>query len=200
MRCGLPQFVARRMQVRINPIIRHLDIEVRMLSLANWKAALPYPPVVARMPLEARWLCHSAKQITNGAHTNRIFIALRSNTTLAPRIGRGPKRPRGGRRPKLSIDEEREVALAPPARGSRFKGYTRVVVRDLVFCRYVVDFRCERWRSADSHTITAPLPDGNGHFGPQLRRFVLAVYHQPQVTGCCAGSASSSPSDRSCVC
>jgi hypothetical protein len=31
--------------------------------------------------------------------------------------------------------------------------------------------------------ITAPLPDGiAGHFGPQLRRFVLTQYHQGQTT------------------
>jgi hypothetical protein len=31
--------------------------------------------------------------------------------------------------------------------------------------------------------MTAPLPDGiDGHFGPQLRRFVLAQYHQGQMT------------------
>jgi len=31
--------------------------------------------------------------------------------------------------------------------------------------------------------LTAPLPDGlEGHFGPELRRFILAQYHQGQVT------------------
>jgi hypothetical protein len=31
--------------------------------------------------------------------------------------------------------------------------------------------------------MTAPLPAGiDGHFGPQLRRFVLAQYHQGQMT------------------
>jgi hypothetical protein len=31
--------------------------------------------------------------------------------------------------------------------------------------------------------MTAPLPEGfDGHFGPQLRRFVLAQYHQGQTT------------------
>lgn len=94
-----------------------------------------------------------------------------------------PKRPRGSTRSKLLIDEEREVALAAPTRGARFKGYTSFVVQDLVIRRHVVDFRCERWQSVDGKTITAPLPEGiNGHFGPQLRRFVLALYHQAQVT------------------
>jgi hypothetical protein len=46
-----------------------------------------------------------------------------------------------------------------------------------------VNFRCERWQTPDGATITASLPAGiNGHFGPELRRFVLAQYHQGQVT------------------
>ena len=35
----------------------------------------------------------------------------------------------------------------------------------------------------EGRTVVAPLPAGiNGHFGPQLLRFVLAQYHQGQVT------------------
>src|SRR5215470_18452877 len=35
----------------------------------------------------------------------------------------------------------------------------------------------------DGGTMMAALPDGiDGHFGPQLRRFVLAQYHQGQMT------------------
>ena len=43
--------------------------------------------------------------------------------------------------------------------------------------------RRERWLTPDGQTVLAPLPPGiNGHFGPELRRFVLAQYHQSQVT------------------
>ena len=56
-------------------------------------------------------------------------------------------------------------------------------MQDLVIRPHVVDFRCERWQSPDGKMMTAPLPAGiHGHFGPQLRRFVLAQYHQGQVT------------------
>ena len=82
-----------------------------------------------------------------------------------------PKRPRGSTRSKLSINEEREVALVAPPRGSRFKGYTSFVVQDLVIRAHVVNFRCERWQAPDGEVMTAPLPAGiDGHFGPQLRR------------------------------
>src|SRR5215471_5012350 len=93
------------------------------------------------------------------------------------------KRPRGSTRSKLAIDEERTVTVVAPPRGSRFKGYTSFVVQDLVIRAHVVNFRCERWQTPDGNIVTAPLPAGiAGHFGPQLRRFVLAQYHQGQMT------------------
>jgi len=93
------------------------------------------------------------------------------------------KRPRGSTRSKLAIDEERTVTVVAPPRGSRFKGYTSFVVQDLVIRAHVVNFRCERWQTPDGSIVTAPLPAGiGGHFGPELRRFVLAQYHQGQMT------------------
>jgi hypothetical protein len=93
------------------------------------------------------------------------------------------KRPRGSTRSKLSIHEDRTVRVAAPPRGSRFKGYTSFVVQDLVIRPHVVNFRCERWQTPDGDIMTAPLPAGiDGHFGPELRRFVLAQYHQGQTT------------------
>jgi hypothetical protein len=103
--------------------------------------------------------------------------------TKPPGHSSDQKRRRGSTRSKLSIDEERKVKLTAPPPGSRFKGYTSFVVQDLVVRPHVVEFQCERWQTGDGKTITAPLPDGfDGHFGPQLRRFVLAVYHQGQTT------------------
>ncbi|MGH8518226.1 MAG: IS66 family transposase [Panacagrimonas sp.] len=93
------------------------------------------------------------------------------------------KRRRGSTRSKLTVDEERTVKLATPPLGSRFKGHTSFVVQDLVIHPHVVDFRCERWQLPDGNMLTAALPAGiDGHFGPELRRFVLAQYHQGQMT------------------
>ena len=57
------------------------------------------------------------------------------------------------------------------------------MVQDLRIRPHVVNFRRERWQGPNGATMTAPLPDGiSGHFGPELRRFVLVQYHQGQVT------------------
>jgi hypothetical protein len=99
-----------------------------------------------------------------------------------PKPPKGKKPPRGSTRSKLTIDEERIVEVAVPP-GSRFKGYTSYVVQDLVIRPQVVNFRCERWETPDGKVTTAPLPAGvDGHFGPELRRFVLVQYHETQTT------------------
>src|SRR3954464_2688741 len=93
-------------------------------------------------------------------------------------------RGRGGRgkADRLTVDEERVVEADVPA-GSRFKGYEVFLVQGLVLRPHLVRVRRERWLTPDGRTVLAPMPAGVvGHFGPALRRFVLAQYHQGQVT------------------
>ena len=99
----------------------------------------------------------------------------------AKRAGRRKTKRRGKGSKRLIIDEDRIVAAAV-APGSRFKGYEDYVVQDLVVRRHVIRFRRERWLTPEGAAV-APLPPGIvGHFGPELRRFVLAQYHRGQVT------------------
>src|SRR3954449_11580219 len=99
----------------------------------------------------------------------------------------GPKPPgsrkgrRGPVRPRVAVEDQVIAAPVPP--GSRFKGYADFVVQDLVLRVRCIRYRRERWLPPDGQLIVAPLPGGvEGHFGPELRRFVLAQYHQGQVT------------------
>jgi Transposase IS66 family len=94
-------------------------------------------------------------------------------------------RGRGGRGKidRLTIHEEQVVKAADVPAGSRFKGYEDFVVQDLVRRPHVVRLRRERWLTPDGRAVAAPMPAGIvGHFGPELRRFVLFQYHQGQVT------------------
>jgi len=66
---------------------------------------------------------------------------------------------------------------------ARFKGYEDFVVQDIVIKPWTVRYRRERWLLPSGKTVVAALPKGiAGHFGPNLKRFVLSQYHQGQVT------------------
>src|SRR3954452_7198835 len=96
-----------------------------------------------------------------------------------------PPSPVKGRRgpvtPRVAVEDRILAAAVPP--GSRFKGYADFVVQDLVLRACCIRYRRERWLTPDGQLIVAPLPSGGDrHFGPELRRFVLAQYYQRQVT------------------
>ncbi len=88
---------------------------------------------------------------------------------------------RGKVTPRVSI--ENHVVKATVPEGSRFKGHEPFLVQDLVISARATCYQPERWVTPDGRTILAPLPEGvDGHFGPELRRFVLMQYHQGQST------------------
>ena len=91
-----------------------------------------------------------------------------------------PRR-RGKVRPRVKVEDRILPATTPP--GSRFKGYETYLVQDLVLSVQAIRYQRERWVTPDGRTIVAPLPEGTaGHFGPELRRLVLMLYHQGQST------------------
>jgi len=93
-----------------------------------------------------------------------------------------PKSPRGVKRDRDAVTAE-IVVKAPVPAGSRFKGYEDILVRDLRLSAEVIRYRRERWLLPSGETVLADLPTGIvGGFGPELRRFVLALHAQGQVT------------------
>jgi len=103
-------------------------------------------------------------------------------STEPPRDGKsGKQRRRGKVTPRVKVETEVLRAAHPP--GSQFKGYEPYDAQDLVISARAVHYRRERWLTPDGDMIVAALPGGiRGHFGPELRRFVLMQYHQGQVT------------------
>jgi hypothetical protein len=91
------------------------------------------------------------------------------------------RRGRGKVTPRIAVEEKVIKTEIPP--GSRFKGYVPFLVQDLVISVRATCYQRERWVTPDGRTILAPLPEGiEGHFGAELRRFVLMQYHQGQST------------------
>ena len=96
----------------------------------------------------------------------------------ARKIGR-----RGAKRTKVTIDEARIIKAVNVPDGARLKGYEEFLVQDMIVRPLTVLYRRERWLLPDGTTVVAPLPAGiTTHFGPELKRFVLAQYHQGQTT------------------
>jgi hypothetical protein len=96
------------------------------------------------------------------------------NATPPKSQPRGKRGRRGKSAPRAIV--ERQVLKAAAPAGSRFKGYADFVVQDLVLRAQVIRYRRERWVTPEGQTIVAALPAGvSGHFGPELRRFVLSL-------------------------
>jgi hypothetical protein len=153
--------------------LSHADLKSLVLKLLEEVAALQRTVAAQRDEIA---------RLKGGSGRPNIKPSGMDKATEPPPPGGGEPRSKGSKTSKLSIHEERTVKVAAPG-GSRFKGYANFVVQDLLIRPHVVNFRRERWQTPDGEMMTAPLPAGiHGHFGPELRRFVLAQYHQGQVT------------------
>jgi hypothetical protein len=98
---------------------------------------------------------------------------------------KGKRKParRGPKRSKVTTDETKVIEAQNIQAGARFKGYEDFIVQDITIEPRTVLYRRERWQLPSGETVVAPLPAGIvGHFGAELKRFVISQYVQGQVT------------------
>src|SRR6201996_3286625 len=147
------------------------ELEAEVAALRGEVAELKQ--LVAALRAENAWL--------KGLKARPVIKPSGMEEATTPKHRGKPGRRRGKVVPRVAVETQVLRVAVPP--GSQFKGYEAYQVQELEIRARAVRYRRERWLTPDGQTIVAPLPEGmRGHFGPELRRWVLMQHHQGQVT------------------
>lgn len=101
--------------------------------------------------------------------------------------GETKKRPGSEKRnktPHIPIHQEQIIEPDNIPEGSRFKGYSDLVVQDLIIAPYNTKYRLQEWITPSGEYIVGKLPEeaAQGHFGITLIQYILYQYHHAHVT------------------
>lgn len=96
------------------------------------------------------------------------------------------KRPGSNKRNKTAdLIIHKEITVPPesiPA-NSIFKGYQPYTVQGIKIEPYNIRYLLQRWQTPDGNYIVGQLPpEVQGHFSPELKRFILYQHHHCQIT------------------
>ncbi len=83
----------------------------------------------------------------------------------------------------LKIHDHKTIQAPRVPDGAKFKGYKNFTVQDLVIQAHNTRYHLERWQTEDGSYIEAELPNSiHGHFGNQLKTYIIYQYYQCHVT------------------
>lgn len=95
------------------------------------------------------------------------------------------KRTRKERKKRKPIKIDKTVQLQPEniPENSQFREYKDFIVQDIRFKSFNINYRRGKWKTPDGKYVTASLPeDVKGHFGANLKSFMLYLNYELNVT------------------